>query len=194
MDSIRRISQSILLFTLLAAPQVFADKLASVSLERMTNDSDLVFVGHVIKQDMAKNGFLVIDVDGKEKALDVAITTFSTEEALKGANRPTTRVCSILNPLKYADIEVGKTYIIFVQKTGKYYQRTYGSMSQIEISDGRVIAHYFNDSDKELETPETIKKAVAQSSPRGKKHVRGSPYNPYSMTPYKIIKNVCEGA
>ena len=176
---------------LAVVPQAFADKLASVSLARMTHDSDLVFVGFVAKQDLVKDGLVVIDVDGMEKSLDVTITTFSIYETLKGSNAPAIYVCSIVNPLKYADIEAGKTYIMFLQQTGQYFQRTYGSMSQIEIDDGKVTAHYFNGDDQELKTPETIKAAVRRSTPRDKKRVRSAPYNPYTMAPYKIVKNMC---
>jgi hypothetical protein len=191
---IRWISPAIVLLTLTAVPQAFADKLASVSLERMTHESDRVFVGHAEKQDLVKGGFVVIDVDGRQKSLDVAITTFSIDESLKGSNQTTAYVCSIVNPLKYADIEPGKTYILFLQQTGKYLQRTYGSMSQIEIDDGKVTAHYFNGTDKSLETPESIKAAVLHSAPQSKGRVHNTPYNPYAMAPYKIVKSACAGA
>ena len=190
---IKRILRAIALLALAAVPLAFADKLASVSLERLTHDSDVVFVGRAEKQDLVKGGFVVIDVDGRQKSLDVAITAFSIDESLKGSNQSAAYVCSIVNPLKYADIEPGKTYILFLQQAGKYLQRTYGSMSQIEIDGGKVTAHYFNGTDKSLETPESIKTAVLHSVPQSKGRVRNTPYNPYAMAPYKIVKNACVG-
>jgi hypothetical protein len=94
MDSTMKcVLHAILLSVLAVVPQAFADKLASVNLARMTHDSDLVFVGFVAKQDLVKDGLVVIDVDGMEKSLDVTITTFSIYETLKGSNAPAIYVC-----------------------------------------------------------------------------------------------------
>jgi hypothetical protein len=176
---------------LLWAQQALADKQLSVTIQRMTYDSDVVFLGRAVNQTLIHDGFVFIDTDGMEKKLDIGITSFSIDDALKGPNRPRIEVCTILSPLKYADIEVGKIYLMFLQETGMYSQRTYGSMSQIEIVDGKVGANFFHNGYKELKTVKIAIASIRRSAAQRRKRLQSTPYNPYESEPYKIVKNVC---
>jgi hypothetical protein len=179
------------IFATLAMQSAMADKVGSVSVERMTYDSDVVFLGHAIEQTVVSGGFVFIDTDRLEKKLDVAIFTFVIDEPLKGVSPPPIQVCTIMNPLKYADIEVGKSYVIFLQRSGKYLQRTDGSLSQIEIVDGKVGSNLFPNTYKELESVDTLTVAVHKASTQRKKRLRSTPYNPYDSELYKIVRNAC---
>ena len=177
---------------LLVGQQADADKVAAVSVERMTYDSDVVFVGRAEKQDLIRDGFVLIDTDGSKKHLDVAITTFMIEKALKGPQATSADVCSIVNPLKFADIERGKTYILFLQRTGKHLQRTYGSMSQIEIESGRIVAQFVGTA-KELDNTDAAVAAISKAAAiESKPKFRNRPYSPYENKLYKIVKNLCD--
>jgi hypothetical protein len=169
----------------------YADKIESVSLERMTYDSDLVFLGVATSQDVRKGGFVFVDTDGKEKELDVVVTSFTVDEMLKGPTRHGVNVCSIVSPQKFSDIELRKRYLIFVQRTGRYFQRSYGSLSQIEVVDGKIGTNYFGSGYKELESVATAKAAITQAAPQHAKRFQTAPYDPYDRDPYKVVKNAC---
>jgi hypothetical protein len=138
---------------------------------------------------VVKGGFVFIDTDGMEKRLDVAMTTFAVDRNLKGPERTTLDVCSIVEPRRYADLETGATYILFLQKSGTHFQRTYGSLSQVEIVAGRIGTHFLGSD--ELGSVATVEATIRQAATAKKKRFRAVPYNPYADEPYRIISNVC---
>jgi hypothetical protein len=182
---------TVALLATLATQSAMADKIGLVSVTRMTYDSDTVFLGHAIEQTKLSEGFVFIDTDQTKKKLDVAIFTFLIDEPFKGANSPPVQVCTILNPQKYTDIEVGKTYVLFLQRTGKYLQRTYGSLSQIEIDDGKVETNLFPSSYKDIKSFDSLIAVVRDASTHHNKRLRSTPYNPYANALYKILENPC---
>jgi hypothetical protein len=177
----------------LTTQSTYADKIELVTLERMTYDSDLVFLGTAAKRDVRKDGFVFVDTDGKKKSLDVVVTSFAVDEILKGPSRQTVNVCSIESPQKFADIEVDKRYLIFVQRSGAYFQRSYGSLSQIEVVDGKIGANYFGGGDKDLSSVAAARAAIMQAASKHAKRFRTRPYDPYERSPYKVVTNGCLG-
>jgi len=109
----------------------------------MTNDSDAVFLGYSRTQEVIEDGFIFIDSDKRKKTLDVLITSFDIINPIKGVNKTSVDLCGIINPLKFANLDNNKFYIIFAKKLGRYYVLTHGSMSQIEIENNKVKKHFF---------------------------------------------------
>jgi hypothetical protein len=190
MAKVNGVSVAIVFVCALFGRHSLADKIMSVSLQQLTNDSDVVFSGRAAKLNLIAGGFKFVDTDGVQKSLDAAITTFSVDRIFKGHQTGLVEVCSILSPSKFANIDLGKTYIMFLQNTGAHLQRTYGSLSQIEIVDDKIGLSYLG-ATKDLDSLPAAFQAIQLAASENKKRFRSSPYNPYGQIPYKIISNPC---
>lgn len=189
-----QITSFIFILVLFVSNNIFADKTASIPMDRLENDSDIVFFGYAKEQFLLQEKFVVINNDdGREELLDVQITKFDIEEVFKGTKTPTVSICSIIHPVKTMPIEKGKSYIIFAQKVDNFYQLTNGLNSMITVEQNKIVNDFFFGTAPQSEDLLLVKKYLRDFSKIRKKRIIKHPYNPYlNWDNYKIKNNPCD--
>jgi hypothetical protein len=173
----------------------FADRLASVDLETMTNDSDIIILGHSKEINRIKNGLIYIDEDNvnEKHYIDVLLIKFQIKEILKGSKSSTVYLCTFDDKYNYVDIKINKNYIIFAKKTPRYLMLTHRSMSQIEVENEKVIKHFFYYKNTIPVNLGDLKEKIFYFSTKHNKKILVSPSITYDDFGSKALKNYCDG-